>query len=543
MRAFGFSFAALAAALVFSVSDVGGRAPARAATIAHTLRFATAEDVATLNPDLNQQLIVAYLSQMTAAYAFRLDRQNRLVPELATVVPTKSNGGISTDGKTITLHLRRGVKWSDGAPFDADDVAFSIAAVNNPANVVPSRQGFDQIAKVEIPNTSTLIVHLKAPYGAIVAKLFASNGTPAILPRHILGNLREMNDAPFNALPVGIGPFRYAAWKRGEQIELERNPYYWRGRPALDRVIMKLIPDRNTVLTQLQTGELDMWYPFGGSFLSRVQAIPNIHVLRQPSYALSEILLNATGAFLADRSVREALRYAVDRRLLRQKVVHDVGILQNVVLPTIDPSTPKNIAFTPFDPAKANAILDSAGWKRGADGVRAKDGKRLSIALVSSTGTPDADTQIELIRGWWQDIGVELNVQRFESTMLFGPYAAGGILARGKFDVMLLGRYIPGPFDITSVFGCHDFPPAGENYTRYCNPALDAVAAQYDRTYDDTTRATLLSKALHIVDDDAIIIVTTGREDLFALNNAVHNFTPNSATPFDDMLRVDVAGS
>jgi ABC-type transport system substrate-binding protein len=94
-----------------------------------------------------------------------------------------------------------------------------------------------------------------------------------------------MNDAPFNALPVGIGPFRYAAWKRGEQIELERNPYYWRGRPALDRVIMKLIPDCNTVLTQLQTGELDMWCPFGGSFLSRVEAIPNIHVLHVGSSA------------------------------------------------------------------------------------------------------------------------------------------------------------------------------------------------------------------------------------------------------------------
>jgi peptide/nickel transport system substrate-binding protein len=362
----------------------------------------------------------------------------------------------------------------------------------------------------------------------------------AILPKHILGGLRDINNAPYNALPVGIGPFRYAAWKRGEQIELERNPFYWRGQPALERVIMKLIPDRNTVLTQLQTGELDMWYPFGGSFLARVQSIANVHIIRQPSYTVNQLLLNAASAPISERPVREALRYAVDRRLLRDKVGHGVGILQNVVVPLADPSAPRDIHFTPFDIAKASAILEAAGWKRGADGIRVKNGTRLSVAFVSTTGTPDADTSIELIRSWWAQAGIDLDVRRYQSELIFGPYASGGILANGHFAALFMGRTLPAPFDLTTAFGCRQIPPAGQNYSRLCDPGLDAVLARYDQTYDEAARDKLLSQALHIIDNDALAIVTTGREDIFGVSNAVKNFVPNSATPFDDMLHVDV---
>jgi peptide/nickel transport system substrate-binding protein len=532
---------AFLAAVVAVSPFLGGAAPARATTIPHVLRFATAEEIATLNPDLNQQLVVAWLSEMTAAYLFRLDHRNALEPELATEVPTQSNGGVSRDGKTVTVHLRRGLKWSDGAPLDADDIVFSIAAENNAANNIVDRSGFDHIAKIDEPNKQTVIVHLKVPIGAIVYRLFASNQTSsAILPKHLLGSLPDINTAPFNALPIGAGPFRYKAWERGDRVELEPNPFYWRGRPSLSEVVMKLIPDRNTVLTQLQTGELDMWYPFGGAYLSRVQSIPNVHVIRQPSYANNLVLFNTTAPALKDRTVREALRFAVDRRTLRDKVSHGVGNLQNVLLPEVDPAVPKNIAFTPFDLAKANALLDAGGWKRGDDGVRSKDGVRLSIDFASSQGTPDADTAIELIRASWKEIGVEINVQRYQSSVLFGPYAAGGILATGKFGVLFLGNVVPAPFDLENEYGCSGFPPKGQNYNRFCYPPLEPLIADYARSFDSKQRAAKLSKVLHLLDDQAISIVTVGREDLFGVSDAVKNFHPNNATPFDDMMHVDV---
>jgi len=527
-------------AATFIATSLISTDPVAAAPTAHVLRFASAEEVATLNPDINQQLVVFYLSQMTAAYAFRLDQENRLVPELATVVPTTHNGGISADGKTITLHLRPNVKWSDGAPFDADDIVFTIAAINNPANLVPSRDGFDRITHIDEPNKYTAIFHLKAPYGAIVPTLFASNGGTAILPKHLLAGLPDMNQVPFNSLPVGIGPFRYAAWKRGDEIELERNPYYWRGQPALERVVMKLIPDRNTVLTQLQTGELDMWYPFGGSYLSRVQAIPGVHIIRHAGYELNLLMLNTKHPVLTDVAVRQALRLGMDRKTILEKAAHGVGILQDVPFPTTDPSTPKSVPLVAYDPAKANAILDAAGWKLGPDGVRSKNGVRLSLDLASSTGSPDVDTLIELVRSQWAKIGVDLQVQRYTSALLFGPIDQGGILNNGKFDVLLLGQDIPAPFNLDGAYGCAEAPPAGQNFSHYCNAKVDALIAEYDRTYDESDRAKLIARVVGILNVDLPVIVYIGREELFGVNDAVKNFTPNAATPFDDMMRVDV---
>ena len=518
---------------------LGGR-QVDATTVPHVLRYASAEDVATLNPDLNVQGVVLWLNEMTAAYLFRLDHNNSLIPELATVVPTQRNGGVSRDGKTITIHLRKGVKWSDGSPFDSGDVAFSISAIENPANNIVDRSGFDQIASVDEPDKYTAVVHLKAPVGAIVYRLFASNQGESLLPKHVLGALPDMNSAAFNSLPIGIGPFRYKAWKRGDEIELEANPNYWRGKPALSEVVYKLIPDRNTVLTQLETGEIDMWVPFGGVYLSRVSGIPNVHIVRHPSYIINQVLFNTTSGVLKDRIVREALRLAVDRRELRDKVAHGVGILQNVPFPEVDPEVPKDISLTPYDLAKANALLDGAGWKRGADGIRVKDGQRLEIPFVSSTGTPDGDTIIEIIRSSWKEIGADINVQRYLSTLLFGPYASGGILATGKFGAMLLGNEIAAPFDVANVYGCKAVPPAGQNYDRFCDPELEPLIARYSRTIDFAERAKLLSSILHFVDDRSIAIITYGREDLFGVSDAVKNFTPNNATPFDDMMHVDV---
>ena len=214
MKKTAVSFSVALFALAAPAHVAADVARTNATTIPHVLRFATAEDIAGLNPELNTQAVLGYLSQMTMAYLFRYDHQNQIEPELATVVPTFANGGISKDGKTITLHLRGGVKWSDGEPFGADDVVFSIDAMNNPANNVASRDGFDRVTKAEAPNATTVVVHLRETYGTIVPTLFGSSGSVAVLPKHLLGSLPDINSAPYNSLPVGIGPFRYAAWKR-----------------------------------------------------------------------------------------------------------------------------------------------------------------------------------------------------------------------------------------------------------------------------------------------------------------------------------------
>src|SRR5665213_1216174 len=188
-------------------SGPGGEHPY---TVPHTLRYAAAEDIVGLNPLTSTQGVVSSLSQMTMAWLVRTDEHSEpTIPELVTEVPTQKNGGVSADGKTITWHLRKGVKWSDGAPFDADDVVFSTQQVNNPANNVVSHDGWDLIAKVDEPDKYTVIYHLKKPYSSFLETYFTTAGAnPAILPKHLLMGYKDLNNVPYNSLPVGIGPFK-----------------------------------------------------------------------------------------------------------------------------------------------------------------------------------------------------------------------------------------------------------------------------------------------------------------------------------------------
>ncbi len=505
----------------------------------HVLRYSEAEDIAGLNPMLVQQGVVNMLSQLTMAYLFRWNHENRPEPELATVVPSLRNGGISDGGRTLTFHLRKNVKWSDGVPFDADDVVFSFDAMNNPANNIASRTGFDQIEKIDEPDKYTVVLHMRRPFSPMIPVFDTSGGGPSLLPKHILGSLPNINQAPYNDLPVGIGPFRYTAWRRGDAVELEANPYYWRGLPKLKRIVYKIIPDRNTVLTQLQTGELDYWYPAGGAYLSRLQALKNVAIIRQPGYLYNHIDFNLTRPALREAAVRRALRYAVDRPTLRDKVGHGVGVLQESVVPAPYPGVVK-LPLVPYDLAKANAVLDAAGWKRGADGVRAKNGVRLSIEFASSSGSPDVDTQLEIIRAAWQQIGVEMTVKRFLSSLLFAPAESGGIVLGGKFDAIAFAWGVSPVDDLSTTFGCDAIPPKGQNDMHYCNRELDPIFRDFQDSFDPQRQDADLSKAVRIIANDVPTIVTTSREDIIAFNKDLKNYHPNNVTLFDDMMNVDI---
>jgi len=505
----------------------------------HILRYAEAEDITGLNQVLSQQAVVGDLSQLTMAWLFRWDKENRPLPELATVVPSKQNGGISGDGKTITYRLRKNVRWSDGEPFDASDVKFSFEVMNNKANNVTTREGFELITKIDEPDKYTVVLHLSEPYSLFIPNFFTSaGGNPCLLPKHLLSGLASINTAPYNQLPVGIGPFKYTSWKRGDSVEMEANPLYWRGAPKLHKIIFKIVPDRNTALTQLQTGELDLWVPFGGAFLSRVQAMQNVVLGRHAIYTYNHLDFNTTRPAVRDREVRRALRYAIDRVTLREKVAHGVGVLQESVLPAPYPGVPK-LPFAAFDLNKANALLDKAGWKRGSDGVRAKNGVRLSLDFASSSGSPDVDTQIELIRASWQRVGVELNVRRYQSSQLFAQYADGGILNTGKFDVLVFATGIS-PVDGLANYACKLVPPAGQNVTHYCNPRLEPILRDFKSRYDFASQSRDLSAAVKLINDDVPTIVQASREKLYAYNKDLKGLHPNNVTFFDDMMNVDI---
>ena len=402
----------------------------------HQLRYATAEDITGLNPHLVTQTVVSYLTELTMAYLLKTGSHNEPVPELAVVVPTKENGGISRDGKTITYHLRKGVVWSDGAPFTADDVVFSTNVVLNPANNEVSRSGWDLITKIDEPDKYTVAYHLKKPYGGYSYQFFSSAGAnPCLLPKHLLAKYPNINNVPYNSLPIGIGPFKYVAWKRSDYVELVPNPTYFRGEPKLQRIVFKIVPDRNTVMTELQSHEIDLWAPVSLAFYDRVRALPGISVVHQPGYYFGHLDLNVSHPILRDVAVRRALLYATDRLTIKEKIHHGIGVLQDDMVSPANPAFDKRVPTTPVDIAAGKRLLAADGWRPGPDGILRKGNLRLALVFASSTGTPDVDETIELIRGWWKQLGVELDVKRYPSPLYFAPFSEGGIVYAGKFTL------------------------------------------------------------------------------------------------------------
>ncbi len=516
----------------------GGRHPY---TIPHVLRYATAEDIVGLNPHLNAQTVLGYMSSLAMAYLTKFDRRNRPVPELSTSVPTQANGGISRDGLTITWHLRRDAKWSDGVPFTADDVVFSTKAVLNPANNEVGRDGWDLITKIDEPDRYTVAFHLEKPYAPYAPTFFGSAGAnPCILPAHLLAKLPNINDAPYNALPVGIGPFKYASWKRGDSVELVPDPLYFGRKPKLQRVIFKIVPDRNTVLTQLEAHELDLWTPVSPAYYDRVRAIGGIVADRYPSFYFAHVDFQTTHPGLDDVRVRRALRLALDRAEIKTKIHHGIGLIQDDPVSPENPSFDKDVPTAPFDLARAAGLLDGAGWKPGPGGIRAKHGHPLELTFATTSGTPDIDSIIELIRADWKKIGVGLSVKHYPSPLMFAPYADGGIVYGGKWDVITF-QWGGDPIgELTNLYSCSQIPPDGQNDSRYCNRAVSAAMRKFDREYDEAKRQKYADVIQAGIAADAPIVVLDIAEDIYAHNSDLTGFHPNQVSPFDDFATVDI---
>jgi peptide/nickel transport system substrate-binding protein len=540
--------AALLVAALSACSKGGGPSGAPAPgqrvnswTKPHVLRYATAEDIATLNPLLNPQTTLSFMNSLTMAFLIKFDASNNPIPELATQVPSMQNGGVSKDGLTITYHLRKGVKWSDGAPFNADDVVWTYHAIMNPANNVVSRSGWDDIVSADEPDKYTVVFHLRKPYSPFVESFFSSyGGNPSILPKHLLAQYPDINHVAYNSLPVGIGPFKYKKWERAQRVVMVANPYYFRGMPKLKEIDFEIIPERNTVMTEMQAKALDLWALVPGSYLAKMKQMSGFTYFQQPAYRFNHIDFNVTRPAVKDPAVRRALLYAVDRATLRHKLGHDNGYLQDQPSPRTSPYWDPKIGFTPFDIQKANSILDGAGWKMGPNGIRSKNGVSLSLDVATSSGTADVDQMIEMIRQWWKQIGVSMTVKHYPSPLMFDTYANNGVVMRGNFDMVFFAWGSDAIGDYSNLYACDQFPPRGQNDVRWCNPVADKAMHDLYKHYDQGQRNKDVAVVMEQLQKDVPTIVTTGGEDTFFYNRDLKNFHPGALTPFDNMMNVDI---
>ena len=351
----------LAALALFAMLSLSPARPANAYE-AHVLRYADTLDINTLNMWIATSGNIQTLSELTNAFFTRLDAQGNPTPELVTVIPTQRNGGISRDGKTITWHLRHGVKWSDGQPFDSSDVTYTWRVAQDKTNNIAVRDVWDRMSSITAPDKYTVVFRLKEPYATFAVDYFNTQSSGSVLPQHILGPGTNFNQSAYNALPVGIGPFRYTAFKRGATVEMEANPYYFRGLPKLHKIVYKMISDDNTDMTQLTTGELDLWDTINGTMAATAKALPGKAWSTRLSQFMSAIFFNTTKPQLKDPAVRRALRLATNRPEIFDKVVLRNGTMTESVVPRMAHGY-LDLPVTKYDPHAAEAMLDAAGWR------------------------------------------------------------------------------------------------------------------------------------------------------------------------------------
>jgi len=372
---------ALCASLGLGLAAAALCAPLPAAAAHDRVRVALLSEPTSLNPMYLSGSTYTMVSELLFDPLLAVAPDGGFVPVIALAEPTTRNGGISADGLHVTFHLRNGTQWSDGAPVTAADFAFALNAQLNPKNTIPDPAGNAHLADARAPNATTLIVDLRQRDPGVVSGLM--DLTP--LPSHLLAGYADLNQVPYNALPIGNGPFVVKEWRRGEVIRLGANPRYWRGPPAIAGIDLQIIPSDATQMVSLRTHEVDL---IRVRSATQIPSLPTDGVTRTttPSFGWEQLSFNLANPALADVRVRRALTLAVDREAIVRDAGHGMYHTDRLMLPMFQWALDPSVRLPAFDPAAANALLDRSGWVVGADGMRHKDGATLRFTMVYVSG-------------------------------------------------------------------------------------------------------------------------------------------------------------
>ncbi|MBN8944006.1 MAG: peptide ABC transporter substrate-binding protein [Rhizobiales bacterium] len=454
-----------------------------------------------------------------------IDAQGRFVPDLAKEVPSVENGGLSADGLTWKVKLRTDVKWHDGTPFTAEDVKYSFDLINNPNFRVRNRVGHSLVKDIKVVAPDEIHWRMESaysPYLSILALHF-------IVPKHILEKASDPNTAPFNNAPVGTGPFRWGSRVAGDHIQLNAHTGYHLGGPYVERVIFKYIPDLTVLYTQFRTGQVDYTGTQGilPNFVKEAQGLRGRKVFVSPTASVEHIAPNLEFGPLADKTVRQALYLAMNKKAIIDALNYGLPVQTETFVPQQAWPFQTGLPAHAHDPAKANAILDAAGWVRGSNGIREKAGVKLEFTNSTTSGNAVREQTQQLLIQDWRAVGAAMRINNMPAAVIWGEY-----WQQSKFQSIIVGvNFMLGSDpDVTPRFGSGAIAAKGGrgfNTYQYQNPEVDKLLALGAKQFDQPSRKTTYGEVQKIIRDDLAILPMFQAVLCEGVKDGLQGFTPN----------------
>lgn len=438
-------------------------------------------------------------------------------PVLAKEVPSVENGLIKLfDNGTmdITYNLRDDVYWTDGEKFTSNDVKVTWETVKNPDWDAESKEGCDDIDSIECPDDYTVICHYNKQIPDYANTLF----TFGILPAHIVEGL-DMNDPnnAYNAAPIGTGPYKFVEWVPGEYIKLARNENYYKEGAYINTITIRFVNDEMTRIAMLQAGEVDFAYGISATNFNQVENLPGYHSVVHSTTSWRYFDINCAVPGLDDVVVRRALECAIDKETICNALFYGVNKPWDQPWMPDDPYHVEGFETEwKYDVAKANQMLDEAGWVLGSDGVRSKDGVRLEFAISTRSGHTDELIATAMI-SFFAEIGVKVTVETMASaTLTANMYDHNYQLA--------LGGYITAPgASRTEMFAID----GALNRGAWINEEFTELSHKIDTEMVPETRKELIAEALKIFDKEVPHVVLYSASEIIIVSDKLQGFIPN----------------
>jgi peptide/nickel transport system substrate-binding protein len=385
---------------------------------------------------------------------------------------------VSDDGLIITFFLRKGVTWTDGVEFTANDVLFGYETLIDDKTPTAYKEDFLQVQKAEVLDNHTF----RVTYGKPFAPALSSWGNLPIIPRHLLEG-QEITKSKFGRKPIGMGPFIFEKWESGQQVVLSVNDDYFEGRPYLDRYVYRIIPDPATMFMELRAGGIDLMGLTPIQFRRQTDTLffkENFQKFRYPVFSYTYLGFNLKHPFFQDPRVRKALSHAIDKEEIIDVVLFGLGsVATGPYVPNTWPYNP-DVKRYEYNAQEAGRLLKEAGWEdRDGDNVVDKDGMPFEFTILTNLGNDVRRRTATIIQWKLKSIGIKVHVRILEWSAFINEF-----IDKRRFAAVILGWSIgldPDQYDIwhSSKTGEKEF-----NFVSYNNSEVDRLLKEGRGTFD-----------------------------------------------------------